>query len=476
MLENKEKDQNIDSKNEETPVEVETTEVEVEETLVEAEATEVLAEETPVEVETTEVEVEETLVEAEATEVLAEETPVEAEATEVLAEETPAEVKEDAVTNKTEKIAKPEKTAKKEQPKSNSKLIMGIVAVAVIGLAVAGFFLLGGNSEMDRVNYDTEGYIELGEYKGIEINEVTAEVTDEDVNLRIASDLDANRVPVESEGTVKDGDTVNIAYVGTKDGVAFDGGSTDGTELEIGSGTYIDGFEEGLIGVETGDTKVLELTFPDDYAAEDLAGADVEFEVTVNSITSYEDAVLNDEFAQTMGYNTVEEYETAIREELEASALTEAEYAEKTRVFQQIYNASEVISYPEDQVNSIIEETTKQFEEEASAQDLEWDTYVSQYLGIEAADYDDTVKEYAETTVKNELVIYGIAQAEGIEVTQDEVDAYVEEQLATIGLSDQEYKEYYGATYEDTVGLDAIYLQIYIDKVMEKVFSLGKIV
>lgn len=124
----------------------------------------------------------------------------------------------------------------------------------------------------------------LGEYKGVEVTRMSTEVTDEELETRIQHILDANPEYVVVDRAAKDGDVLNIDFKGLKDGVAFDGGSSEGYELELGSGTFIEGFEEGLIGAKTGEERDLELTFPKDYFNDELAGQPVVFEVKVNSI------------------------------------------------------------------------------------------------------------------------------------------------------------------------------------------------
>ena len=128
-------------------------------------------------------------------------------------------------------------------------------------------------------------YIKLGKYKGLELQEDVQDVTDADVDTQIEMNLAQNPVEVEDENAeVKDGDVVNIDYEGKKDGVAFDGGSAEGFDLTIGSGSFIDGFEDGLIGAKKGETRNLNLTFPENYQEEDLAGQDVVFTVKINAI------------------------------------------------------------------------------------------------------------------------------------------------------------------------------------------------
>ena len=150
----------------------------------------------------------------------------------------------------------------------------------------------------------------LGNYKGVEVKRESTEVTDEEVDQKIQSILDANPEYVEiTDSPAQNGDTVDIDYVGMKDGVAFDGGTAQGYKLELGSGTFIDGFEDGLVGASVGQELSLNLTFPENYGNSDLAGQAVVFDVTVNAIEEKKDAVLDDNFVQRVSdFKTVDEF------------------------------------------------------------------------------------------------------------------------------------------------------------------------
>ena len=152
-----------------------------------------------------------------------------------------------------------------------------------------------GSTDTTNVNL---GSATVSEYRGVKINVAAPEVTDDEVDQKIQTNLKQNPNEVEVDRAAQDGDIVNIDYKGTKDGEAFDGGTAEGTDLTLGSKTMIDGFEDGLIGAKKGETKTLNLTFPEDYREESLAGQAVVFEVTVNSVKEKQDAVLDDAFVQ----------------------------------------------------------------------------------------------------------------------------------------------------------------------------------
>ena len=169
-------------------------------------------------------------------------------------------------------------------------------------------------------DYELENYIKVGDYKELPYYKETAEVSDEDVDTEIKSRLEkAAKSEQVKEGTVTEGDSVNIAYVGKIDGEEFEGGKSDSYDLEIGSGTFIDGFESGLTGHSIGETVVLNLRFPEDYHNADVAGKPVEFTVTINYKTVKETPELDEGFVKDntkTGSKTVDAYKKEVKEEL----------------------------------------------------------------------------------------------------------------------------------------------------------------
>ena len=189
--------------------------------------------------------------------------------------------------------------------------------------------------EESPVPVDLGEVTSLGEYKGLKVDRMSTEVTDEELNTRIQSILDANPEYVAiTDRAAKEGDIVDIDYVGMKDGVAFEGGTSEGYKLELGSGSFIDGFEEGLVGAKTGEERSLNLTFPEQYHSEELAGQAVVFDVTVNGIEEKRDAVLDDNFVQRMSdFTTVDEFKADTRADLESEKGIMADQQLETDIF-----------------------------------------------------------------------------------------------------------------------------------------------
>lgn len=185
--------------------------------------------------------------------------------------------------------------------------------------------------------------VKLGEYMGVTFTPVSVEVTDDQVEQEIQALVDANPVLTEVDRAAREGDVVNIDFVGMKDGEAFQGGTSEAYDLKLGSGSFIEGFEDGLIGTKKGQEVSLNLTFPETYGNQELAGQDVVFDVTVNAVKESTPAVLDDKFVtDNTEYATVEECRKGIREQLEELAANNALNQKKNEVFMKVMEASEI--------------------------------------------------------------------------------------------------------------------------------------
>ena len=207
-------------------------------------------------------------------------------------------------------------------------LIFALLAVAVLAMAC------GKNKETDGEKKATD-LVTLGQYKGIEVEKMVLEVSDDDVTTKIMTNFKTKAEAVEGHNKVELYDLVNIDYAGYLNNVAFDGGTATGQDLLIGSGTYVPGFEEGLIGAEAGTTVEVNVTFPETYVNEELAGQATIFKITVNSISVLPE--LTDEFiAANTEYSTYAEYEAYIRDSLETTAESTIEEQFKTDVMNKV--------------------------------------------------------------------------------------------------------------------------------------------
>ena len=267
----------------------------------------------------------------------------------------------------------------------------------------------------EKPKFNAMDYIEFGDYKGLKVEVPKVEITDDEIDEEIKYDLEYFDEAHEQikEGEVKDGDTVNIDYMGKVDGEEFDGGTDKDYNLEIGSGIFIKGFEEGLVGTKVGDTVDLDLAFPEDYFEESLAGKPVVFTVTVNYIDKLKD--FDDALAEKMSEGeckTVEEYRAKKAKELEASAREDNEYTAKNSLYEMVMDVAEINEYPQELVDYYMNEAEGYYRDYASMLDMEYDDFIK--------DQQVDLEEVAKETVKSDFVIDGIAELENLIPANDE--------------------------------------------------------
>jgi trigger factor len=269
--------------------------------------------------------------------------------------------------------------------------------------------------------------VTLGEYKGLEVNELDIEVTDEDVNKSL-EELREKHVEliIKDEGPVEDGDTVVIDFEGFTNGEAFDGGKGENHSLEIGSGQFIPGFEEQLIGKESGEDIEVELTFPEDYHAEDLAGKEAVFKVTIHEIKSKQLPELDDDFAQDVDdeAETLEELTAKTRKDLEDSKKQAAETEKRETLIEKASENAEV-EIPDVMVESELDQMMNEFEQRLQMQGMTLEMY-TQFSGQDEEQFKDQMRDDAKKRVKTNLTLEAIAQAENLEASEEEVDAELE--------------------------------------------------
>lgn len=299
----------------------------------------------------------------------------------------------------------------------------------------------GGSTDVELTydQYDLSEYVTLGEYKGIEVLKVEPqEITDENVETEITYFLSQNPVTEElEEGAVLEyGDTANIDYEGKIDGEAFDGGSAEGFDLMLGSGAFIPGFEDGLVGKTVGETVVLPLSFPEDYHSADFAGKAAEFTVTINSATREIPAELTDDFVKTVSEEakTVDEFKVQIKEDLEEMAAESATQTMKSSIWQTVVENAEIVAYPEAEVEAYITEMSDYYHQYAQTYGMEFND-VLETMGMTEEAFNEEAKLYAEAMVGDELVLYAIIEAEGITLSQSEYEEGAEEYLTLYGYA-----------------------------------------
>lgn len=272
---------------------------------------------------------------------------------------------------------------------------------------------------------DVSKYVTIGEYKGLTLDNTVEVVTDDAVEGRLEQELQ-NKAEEVTDGSVQNGDVVTINYVGTKDGVAFDGGTANNYELTIGSGTFIDGFEDGIIGMKKGETKDLDLTFPEDYASSDLAGQEVTFKVTLQSFKRAPE--LTDEWAaKNTDCKTADDYKKEIRKTLESEAKTNARNTLRETAWNTVLSSSEVKEYPQEDLDTAKTEFKTLYENYAKQGDMTLEDFVKAQ-GISMDDFEEQSNQYAEYKVKQNLIVQGIMDAENMTL-EDEKSLSIQDEL-----------------------------------------------
>ncbi len=290
---------------------------------------------------------------------------------------------------------------------------------------------------------DVTDLVELGTYKGIEVKGGSTEVTDDMVDgyLQYTFSMQRTLEEVTDRDIVEDSDVVNIDYEGKKDGVAFDGGTATGYNLEIGSGQFIQGFEEGLIGVKKGETVQLNLTFPETYHVKELAGAPVVFTVTVNQIQTYTEPELNDEYVASLGLEgvtTVEEYRSQIRETLSRQMQEEYKYQLQVSVIEAIMEGSKVQEPSEKLKQKYVQTAMNQTQKAAAYYGMDLETYVNNYYYVGLTEYEMEIEAGAYEAARQAMLCKKIADVEGIEVTDQELEEAATENYASFGFDSAE--------------------------------------
>lgn len=292
-----------------------------------------------------------------------------------------------------------------------------------------------------------EPEVKLGDYKGLEIEKQDSELTDQDLQDEIDHSLGhlADMV-VKEDGAVEEGDTVNIDFDGYVDGEQFEGGQADGYDLEIGSGSFIPGFEDQLVGVKTGEEKDVVVTFPEEYHAEELAGKEATFKTKVNEIKYKEVPELTDEIANELDSdaNSVDEYKENLRKRLSEQKAQDAENVEKEEA---INKATEntTIDIPQAMIDTELDRMVQEFGQRIQQQGLDLQTYF-QISGQDESQLREQMKDDAEQRVKTNLTLSAIADEENIKVTDEDIDKELEKMSSQFNISVEDIKQTLGNT------------------------------
>ena len=274
--------------------------------------------------------------------------------------------------------------------------------------------------------------VTLGEYKGITAYKAPVEVTDEDVQKELENVQKRNARIVVVDREAQDGDTVNLDYDGYKDGVRFDGGKAEGHDLVLGSGAFVPGFEEQLVGLKAGDEKDIDITFPENYH-EGLAGAAVVFKIKINEVKESQLPELDDEFAKDVSeFDTLDEYKASVKERLESERTKDAENEFKNKVMAKAVENTEV-TVPAVMVDERVNQIIGDYARNCAMQGMTVEQYFGM-MGIDEQMFRTYIRPSAENDVKTELMLEKIVEVEGIEVTEEEIEEQYQKASEMYGM------------------------------------------
>lgn len=319
----------------------------------------------------------------------------------------------------------------------------------------------------------TRPEVTLGKYMGVTVTKIDTSVTEDEVEAELENQRNTNaRTVTVTDRPVKEGDTAVIDFEGFVDGVAFDGGKAENHSLEIGSHSFIDTFEDQLVGKNAGDEVEVNVTFPEEYQAADLAGKPAVFKVKINEIKAKELPELNDEFAQDVaGVDTLAEYKEELKKNLTEKKENEAKKTKEDEAIQKIIDKSKM-DLPKAMIDTQCETMVNEFAQRIAQSGLSMDQYL-QFSGMTVDQLKEQVRPEAETRIKSSLVLEQIAKEENIEVSDEDINAEIEKMAKAYGMEADKLKEYMGDSEKESMKRDLAITKA-VDLIMENVKERAK--
>ena len=310
--------------------------------------------------------------------------------------------------------------------------------------------------------------VELGEYKGVTVTKVDVDVTDEEVDAEINKELEKNGRTVTVDRAIEDGDVAHIDFVGYMDGEPFENGSGEDFDLEIGSHSFVDTFEEQLIGAKAGDDVEVNVTFPKQYQAKDLAGKEAKFEVKVKEVKTTELPELDDEFVQDVDEEceTVADYKKKVKERLAKNKDTEATRAKEDEAVAKIVDDSKM-DIPDAMVEAQTQQMMQEFSQQLAMQGMSFEQYM-QFTGMTTEKFMEQAKPEALKRIGTSLVLEKIAEVEKIEATDEDVEEKMKEMAEQYGMELDEFKKMVPDTETENIKRD-IQVGKAVDLIMDNV-------
>lgn len=314
--------------------------------------------------------------------------------------------------------------------------------------------------------------VTLGKYKGVTVTKIDTSVTDDEIDAEIEKQRNNNARTVSVERGIEDGDTAVIDFEGFVDDQPFDGGKGENYDLVIGSHSFIDNFEEQLIGKKTGDEIDVNVTFPKEYHAEELAGKPALFKVKIHEVKAKELPELDDEFVQDVSeFDTLSEYKEDIRKRLTERKEKEARSAKEEEAVAKIVDKSQM-DIPEAMIDHQVNVMINDFANNLAGQGLNFEQYM-QFTGMTPDKFKEQVRPDALKQIQSSLVLEQIAKDENIEVTEEDITAEIEKMAAAYGMEADQLKDYVKEAERDTMKKD-IAVQKAVELIMENVKERAK--
>ena len=358
-----------------------------------------------------------------------------------------------------------------------------VLSIALVLALTVGMVACGGKDFVGNYSYKLDDFVTLGDYKGLEYKATATavSVSEEEIQLEISNRLAAAKGTGQyseksKTGKIENGDIANIDFEGKLDGVAFEGGTSKAYDLNVGAGQFIPGFEEGLIGVETGKTVDINVTFPEDYASTELAGKPVVFTVKVNSISRPVTPEYNLDFVKANSkFTTIEEYEAGIKQELlqkkEDGALTE----KQNTLWNKVMENAKIKGYPDGEIAARKQENMDYYTKYAEQSGMELNKFVESYFGMAEADFQEYLDAYSKNIVEQEMVMYAIAKAESISIPDKEYKKLVLLALKEQGYeSEKAFKAEKGEDFETFAGKENLQKTFLLEKVIKFIVDESK--
>lgn len=352
----------------------------------------------------------------------------------------------------------------------------GILTTVVLAMGLILCLSLTACGSGEKMQYDglnLDDYITVGEYKGLEVDGYTVKVSQQEIQEKVEADLKEHKdeTKLKKGDTLKEGDVANIDYEGKVDGKVFDGGASQGFDLELGSGTFIEGFEEGLVGAKVGDTVEVEVHFPDDYQGEKVAGKDAVFTVTINSAKQMKMPEYTDAWVKkNTDYASKKEYEKALKKEIYDQKEEDAKKEQKTSLWSDVLENTEVKKYPEEELAAYEEAFDAQIDQMAQQYGMSREDVLNQMYGTnKESEVKSIIEDSVKTLIKQEMLTEYIAEKEKISYTDEELEKTISE-MESQGYTEETVKSYTGRTMDQYAHIRLLY-----DKVQDFILDNAKV-